>query len=138
MARERSLLDRIDDPRPDAPRRVEEDTEALADSVLTHLQRMLNTRQGNCLTVPDYGIPDFTDMVHNFPEAVGQMQRAIRRSVERYEPRLRKVRVTPANPEDDFLQLRFEITAELVTADEDASVWFETTIGADGHVRVRG
>jgi type VI secretion system protein len=138
MARERSLLDRIDDPRPDAPRRVDEDTEALADSVLTHLQRMLNTRQGNCLTVPDYGIPDFTDMVHNFPEAVGQMQRAIRRSVERYEPRLRKVRVTPTNPEDDFLQLRFEITAELVTADEDASVWFETTIGADGHVRVRG
>jgi len=76
--------------------------------------------------------------VHNFPEAVGQMQRAIRNSIERYEPRLRKVQVTPANPEDDFLQLRFEITAELVTADEDASVWFETTIGADGHVRVRG
>jgi len=138
MARERSLLDRIDDPRPDAPRRVEEDTEALADSVLSHLQRMLNTRQGNCLTVPDYGIPDFTDMVHNFPEAVGQMQRAIRNSVERYEPRLRKVRVTPTNPGDDFLQLRFEITAELLTADEDASVWFETTIAPDGHVRVRG
>ena len=55
MGRERSLLDRLDDPRPNAPRRVEESTEDLADSVLVHLQRMLNTRQGNCLTLEDYG-----------------------------------------------------------------------------------
>ena len=137
MGRERSLLDRLDDPRPDAPRRVEESTEDLADSVLAHLQRMLNTRQGNCLTLDDYGIPDFTDMVHNFPEAVGRMQRAIRQSIERYEPRLRRVRVNPVD-EDDFFRVRFEITGELVTADEQAAVWFETTISPSGRISVRG
>jgi len=137
MGRERSLLDRLDDPRPNAPRRVEESTEDLADSVLAHLQRMLNTRQGNCLTLDDYGIPDFTDMVHSFPEAVGRMQRAIRQSVERYEPRLRRVRVNPVD-EEDYFRLRFEITGELVTADEQAAVWFETTISPSGRISVRG
>lgn len=138
MARERNLLDRLDQPRPQASRRVGESTEELADAVLSNLQQMLNTRQGNCLTLEDYGIPDFTDMIHNFPEAVGQMQRAIRRSIERYEPRLRRVRVTPVDSGDEFLQLRFEITGELVTADEDASVWFETTIAPSGKINVRG
>jgi len=137
MGRERSLLDRLDDPRPNAPRRVEESTEDLADSVLAHLQRMLNTRQGNCLTLDDYGIPDFTDMVHSFPEAVGRMQRAIRQSIERYEPRLRRVRVNPVD-EEDYFRLRFEITGELVTADEQAAVWFETTISPSGRISVRG
>ena len=137
MGRERSLLDRLDDPRPNAPRRVEESTEDLADSVLAHLQRMLNTRQGNCLTLDDYGIPDFTDMVHSFPEAVGRMQRAIRHSIERYEPRLRRVRVNPVD-EEDFFRVRFEITGELVTADEQAAVWFETTISPSGRISVRG
>jgi type VI secretion system protein len=138
MGRERSLLDRLDDPRPNAPRRIEQSTEELADSVLAHLQRMLNTRQGNCLTLEDYGIPDFTDMVHSFPEAVGRMQRAIRQSIERYEPRLRRVRVTPVEDPDDVFRLRFEITGELVTADEQAAVWFETTISPSGRISVRG
>lgn len=33
-------------------------------SVIEHLQRLLNTRQGNVPTAEDYGIPDLS----NFPE----------------------------------------------------------------------
>ncbi len=138
MSRERSLLERLRDPEPEVARTIHENTGRLADSVLGNLRRLLNSRHGVATTLPDYGIPDLCDVVHSFPEATGAMRKAIKTTIEKYEPRLRKVSVKPVEHPDDPLALHFEITAELVTEEEKASVWIETRIDGHGGVDVRG
>ena len=138
MGRERTLLERIADPRADNPLTITENTQQLADSDLRHLQKMLNTRQGQALTQPEYGIPDVTEFIQTLPDMVNEVRRAIRNSIEKFEPRLRNVDVTFVPSEEEWLSLHFEITAELVTEKEEASVWFETSVSPSGHIEVRG
>lgn len=138
MPRERTLLERIKDPERDTGRTIHENTNRLAESVIANLRRLLNSRQGIAPTRPDYGIPDFCDIVHDFPDAVTGLRKAIKLSIEKHEPRLRRVQVKSATTTDDPLALRFEITAELVTEEEKASVWIETRIDGSGQVQVKG
>jgi type VI secretion system protein len=138
MGREQTLLERLADPRIDRPLTITENTQQLADSILRHLQRMLNTRQGHVLTQPEYGIPDVTEFIQTLPDMVNEVRSAIRNSIEKFEPRLRNVEVSFVPSEGAGLSLRFEITAELVTEKEDASVWFETSVSPSGHIDVRG
>jgi type VI secretion system protein len=138
MARERSLLERLADPTGYRPLTVEENTQELADSILRHLRKMLNTKQGHVLTQPEYGMPDVTEFIQNLPEMVEVVQRGIRNSIEKFEPRLRNVTVTYVPSQEVVANLRFEITAELVTEREEASVWFETAVTPTGQIEVRG
>ena len=138
MGREQTLLERLADPRGDRPLTITENTQQLADSILRHLQKMLNTRQGHVLTQPEYGIPDVTEFIQTLPDMVNEVRSAIRNSIEKFEPRLRNVEVAFVPSEGAGLSLRFEITAELVTEKEDASVWFETSVSPSGHIDVRG
>jgi type VI secretion system protein len=134
--RERTLLGRLRDPETDAVRRAGEDLGAVEESVGEHLRQMLNTRQGCCRTVPDYGIPDLTEIVRDSPESMDAIQKAIRRSIEQYEPRLTNVRVKFTPSEDDVLKLSFEITARIVVGSKKADVRFATRIDATGRVDV--
>ena len=138
MGREQTLLERLADPRVDRPLTITENTQQLADSILRHLQKMLNTRQGHVLTQPEYGIPDVTEFIQTLPDMVNEVRSAIRNSIEKFEPRLRNVEVAFVPSEGAGLSLRFEITAGLVTEKEDASVWFETSVSPSGHIDVRG
>ena len=115
-----------------------ENTQQLADSILRHLQRMLNTRQGHALIQSEYGMPDVVELRHTLPEMINEARRAIRNSIEKFEPRLRNVDVTYVPSEDNVLNLKFEITAELVTEKEEASVWFETAVSPSGHIEIKG
>ena len=79
------------------------------ESIVAHLHELLNTRVGESLSAPDFGIVDFADLVHNFPEATQVLQQSIRATVMKYEPRLRSVSVTPV-PSQDPLSLAFELS----------------------------
>jgi type VI secretion system protein len=138
MPRERSLLERLREPEPESARTIHENTSRLAESVMANLRRLLNSRHGVTPTQADYGIPDMCDVLHDFPDAIAGMRKAIKASIEKYEPRLRKVNVKPVDTPDDPQALRFEITAELVTEEEKASVWIETRIDGSGQVQVKG
>ena len=138
MAFERGLLERIDHAGQDMGRTLRVDPERLADSVLQHLRKMLNVRQGNVPTLSTYGMPDFNDLVAQFPEAILEIQRAIKTSIERYEPRLRRVGIKHVPDEENPLSLRFEITARLVTGEAGASIRFETSLDPSGMVSIRG
>ena len=61
------LLQRLRSIAADPARRAKHDVNRVTDSVLEHLQRILNTRQGNVPLADDYGVPDFTDLVLTFP-----------------------------------------------------------------------
>ena len=137
MAQERTLLERIDNPQ-QGGYRLTADPHRTVESVLEHLRKMLNVRQGSVCTLPEYGIPDLNSLFMQYPDAVLALRRIIRESLEKYEPRLRRVNVRYIPDEDDPLILRFEITARLAMDEKDSPIRFETVVGDNGEVRVRG
>ena len=138
MPRERSLLERFREPEPESARTIREDTGRMADSVMQNLRLLLNSSHGTSVIRSDYGIPAIVDVLHDFPDAIAGMRKAIKTTIEKYEPRLRRVTVRHLESPDDPQALNFEISAELVTEDEKASVQISTRIDGSGHVRVKG
>jgi len=137
VSSEQTLLERIDNPE-QGGYRLTADPHRTIESVLTHLRKMLNVRQGSVATLPDYGIPDLNSLFTEYPDAVQALRRIIRASLEKYEPRLRRVTVRYLPDEENPLILRFEIKARLAVDDQDSPIRFETVVGDNGKVRVRG
>lgn len=135
MGRECRLLERLGDERLARPTTLKENTRLLAESVLRHLRKMLNTRPEQVLIQPDYGMPDLTEFVQEQPAAVEEAQAAILRSITQFEPRLRDVSVTHVFPETGQSVLRFEITGTLV-AERQPQIEFQTEISPSGLVLV--
>src|SRR5688572_29280072 len=125
----RGLLSRIG--RVDSSSRTEDESA----SVLEHLRVLLNTRQGEAPTVPDYGVPDITDLVHTLPAGIQGLVKALRETILAYEPRLKNVNVRSISS-DEPLVLRFEITARLV--DGNRLVKVQTRVRPGGKVEVGG
>jgi len=128
----RGLLSRI---AAKEPRHMRADNEV--ESIIEHLRDLLNTRQGEAVTVPDFGVIDFTDLVHNFPDAIQLLQRSIRATILQYEPRLKNVVVQHVRDENDLLVLKFQISAQVASKTGRGAVRFETQLRAGGHVTVR-
>jgi type VI secretion system protein len=135
MRCDRTLLERLADPDPDTQRTIRENPRRLADSVMRHLQKMLNTRQGHVLIQPEYGMPDVTDCAEGAPEALDRIRRAIRNSIEMFEPRLQRVKIVHY-PADDDLDLHFGISGQLATDKEQIPVRFSTTVGPSGSATI--
>ena len=119
-----------------APRGPSDGTADLRASVLAHLQEMFGARRGAMLTCPDYGLPDFNELVHQFPEAIGVMSKALEAIIAKYEPRLTGVRVQHVPSSAFDLIVRFEVYAELVNGSKRERVRFETRIDSRRDVRV--
>ena len=135
MGCDRTLLERLADPDPNAQRTIRENTQRVVDSVMRHLQRMLNTRQGHVPIQPEYGMPDITDCAEGSPEALDRIRRAIRSSIEMFEPRLRRVKIMHL-PVGDDLNLHFGIIGQLVTGKEQIPVHFSTTVSPTGNATI--
>src|SRR5262245_52626352 len=134
-----SLLNRLEqlaDPQSsDRYTRRDSDTET---SVTEHVVRMLNTRQGSCLTCPDYGLIEVSEVLYDFPDAVGIVQRALKNSIQQYEPRLKNVQVRHVKNEYVHeMMVQFEITAQLHLPDgRRQSLRFATTVDGSGNVKM--
>mgnify|MGYP001160600032 FL=1 len=107
------------------------------ESIVAHLHELLNTRVGESLSAPDFGIVDFADLVHNFPEATQVLQQSIRATVMKYEPRLRSVSVTPV-PSQDPLSLAFEISGRLASGAHRGPFRVRTELSSSGKMQVSG
>jgi len=81
----------------------------MIDSIVRHLERILNTRQGSVQIADDYGIPDFTDTSSGFSDTVRDLERTIRNTIQKYEPRLKSVRVKVVPQEETTLTVSFQI-----------------------------
>ena len=107
-------------------------------SIVNHLQKMLNTRQGSVPIAEDYGMPDLT----NFPGedlmgAAEELQRIIKTVIQKYEPRLENadIRVDPKPGETSFL--RFRLEGVLTTnRDKQIPIVLETVVTAEGKVQI--
>jgi type VI secretion system protein len=102
------------------------------ESVVEHLRVLLNMRTGSSVTVPSMGVPDFTDLVHDFPGSGMTLTKAIRATILAYEPRLRNVLVRHL-PSDLPLVVRFEISAQLA---DDTAIRFQTEFAPGGRIDV--
>ena len=136
--REQRLLERLQSWEKEPHRRSRKDPGRIIDSVLLHLQRILNTKVGSVQIAGDFGLPDFTDLVYNYPEAVRGLERTIRLMIQKYEPRLGSVRVKFIPREEETLSLDFQISAKINTEDDDISVLFESQMESNGRIKIKG
>jgi len=139
MLKSRTLFEKINDPRTNEPLNTVQNTEALAESILHNLTRVLNTRQGGPLIQPqDYGMVDITEISTRFPDSIADVQKAIRITIEKYEPRLKNVQIEQLGEGDDLQTLKFKITAQLADKKGRDSIYFETVIDPTGEVQLNG
>lgn len=129
-----SLLTRIRKPEFAGARRGASASE-VRDSLLSHLRAMCQTRQGTMLTCPQYGVAAISEMVHAFPDAIDEMARTIKHTIQAYEPRLTDVTVRQVPSED--LTLRYTITARLRDDRSGQRVQFETSVDASQRLTIR-
>jgi type VI secretion system protein len=106
------------------------------DSVIDHLTRILNTRHGNVAIAEDYGIPDYTEFLHNFPDSIRDLERAIKQTIVQYEPRLKAVRVSFIPQDNEIFTVKFQISARL-TNENNSSVLFESQLASSGKISIR-
>jgi type VI secretion system protein len=111
-----------------------------ASSVIRHLQQMLATKQGSSMTCPDYGVPDVTDLLHDITEAIALVQRAVKASIQAYEPRLKNAQVRHVKAEmmSGTPTMNFEITGHIVLADgKRQAVRIGTALDGHGNVELQ-
>jgi len=131
------LLERIRAQKKDPRIRRKEGPKEVIDSVLQHLQRILNTRQGSVPIAKDFGIPDLTELHLGYPDSLRLFERAIRQTIQKFEPRLTGLRVRFVPDEEDPLSLRFQILGKLQAEGYKDPVRFESTVGSDGKVIIK-
>jgi len=80
------------------------------DSLRTHLERLLNSRQGTLVHQPGYGLPDLSDIYLNIPHSLERLAVEVKRCIDAYEPRLRQVRIHCDAPKtgEAVIQLNIE------------------------------
>ena len=107
-------------------------------AISRHIAVLRNTRQGSSLTCPDYGLAEVSEVLYDFPEAVGIMQRSIKNTIQTYEPRLKNVQVRHLKSEHtNNMCLEFEVTGQIVLADgRRQSLRFGTAVDSSGSVKV--
>lgn len=79
-------------------------------SIQDHLTLLLNARRESLPHMPEYGMPDLTDIYSNLPYSLDQLVAEVTRCIEKYEPRLRNVRVSvePLDGTSCVIHLRIE------------------------------
>lgn len=133
---ERSLLERLAAPPAASFRKTGVDLQHLSDSIILHLRRMMNCRHGFTPALPDYGLPDLNECFFGFPDSLTYLKQAIQTSIEKYEPRLSRVRLKFVEDPDNPLEIRFEIQARLETEEESVTFAFTTKMGSAGGIQV--
>jgi len=81
-------------------------------SVLDNMQRVLNCRAGTLAHLPDYGLPDMTNILQGMPGTAHELMSALSAVLLKYEPRLKKINVILLDQHIPG-ELRYAIDAEL-------------------------
>ena len=114
------------------------DKPSLESSVLAHLSKLLNTRQGSTIISPDFGVPDLAAMTTSpSAENVARIESILASVVERFEPRLTGVKVVFSPSDDDPLKISFSLQGTLAGQEADATVFFQTVLSPSGRISIQ-
>lgn len=111
---------------------VSEET-SLALSVLDNIQRILNTRQGALRHLPDYGLPDMSQIISGLPGTSRRVVQVLQATLLKYEPRIESISLLHLE-EDGFGHLAY--TMEVVIAGQ-GTAHFGTDFFPDGRILLR-
>lgn len=89
----------------------------LSDSVCKHLTQLLNARRGVLEHLSDYGLPDVEDLYEGLPYSQQTLANEVKRTIEKYEPRITNLIVRPIDIKEENCVIRFEIRAQLKTGE---------------------
>jgi type VI secretion system protein len=103
-------------------------------SIMDHLTRLLNARQGSMVHDPEYGLPDIGRIYQGLPYSVTELVDVIRKAILKYEPRLTRVDVSyrPLDTRDCVLYL--EIMGRLTNGEY---VSYDTYFMSGGNAQVK-
>jgi type VI secretion system protein len=110
------------------------ESHSLANSIRLHLTRLLNSRQGVLPHLKDYGLPDVESIYSGLPYSRDDLAMAIKKVIEKYEPRLLRVSVKPKDKQDYECILRFQIDGVMSNGD---TIQMQTYFEDLGKARVR-
>lgn len=105
-------------------------------SIMNHLARILNTRQGSVPILDDYGIPDFTNVPgETLTETALEMEKVIKQVLLKYEPRISDVKVAFEPQKNEIMSLRFKIEGFLLK-EKKIPISLVTVVSSEGKVAV--
>lgn len=81
-------------------------------SVLDNMQRILSCRAGTLAHLPDYGLPDMSQILQGMPGTAHQLMGSLSSVLLKYEPRLKSIEVIMLEQTQPG-ELRYAIDAEL-------------------------
>ncbi len=99
-------------------------------SIIDHLTRMFNTRTGSISHLEDYGLPDISEIYRKMPEGMEELIKAVKKTIEKYEPRLKNVKVVRLDDDLKDARLVFILSGELK---KGGLVRFQTTFTTTGN-----
>lgn len=138
-----SLLDRLFDDRPHdtavADLATQVDLRDYRTRVARDLEMLLNTRRSDphdraaafplaARSLARYGVMDLNSLSLHDPDDQSALREDIRRTIECFEPRLRKVRVALDLPRASERALRFRVAAVLAAHPHQPTVTFDATL----------
>jgi type VI secretion system protein len=103
------------------------------DTIKTHLNRLLNARAGSLIHMPDYGLPDVTEIYQDLPYSVITLIKAMETIIAKYEPRLQNVKIKHKKQIDrNDCVLQIEISATTIDNQTiDLNTYFNSAGGAE-------
>lgn len=114
-----------------------DDVQRLVDSVKLYLQDLFNTRQGSDMLSGEIGIPDFSQFAENLSLNTSRdIEQQLQEFIEKFEPRLNRVKVSFEGSDRPSEGMRFKIDAD-IGEDNPRHVDFDTVVGSDGKIFLR-
>ncbi|MEG1348076.1 MAG: type VI secretion system baseplate subunit TssE [Hafnia sp.] len=102
-------------------------------SVLDNMQRILNSRAGTLAHLPDYGLPDMSQILQGMPGSAHGLLSMLSATLLKYEPRVESLAITLL-PQTRSGHLEYTLEAQLK---ELGLVRFGTEFAPEGKVLVR-
>lgn len=105
-------------------------------SIYSHLSRLLNTRCGSLVHMPDYGLPDMNQIYKDLPYSLQLLINAIHATISKYEPRLTHLLIQQDNSQSrsDGI-IRLHLQGKIA---KKYSVNFNTYFTAAGNTKIIG
>jgi type VI secretion system protein len=82
-------------------------------SVQQNVRRILNTRAGALKHLPDYGLPDLTNIYKALPASAHVLKEQIEATLLKYEPRIRSIDIAIIENNDPGVLVSFEMACHL-------------------------
>ena len=107
----------------------------LVNSIVEHLKRILNTRQGSVPIDDDFGVPDFTNLAGTLETGdTRQIVDNVERMIKKYEPRLKSAHIAIIENDREVLSLNFSLHGLIEIDNQDIPVRLTTRISSNGQI----